>query len=215
MLKCDTIHSEVIFNNQLLKRARKEASMKGLLINTAGILSFINLAWFALKIWRHKAATTSTASWLMWVVLDLVILGSTIATHQPCALALSYTLGASAVLLVHFKLGRWIWTRVETVSAIGAAISAVLWQTLSAEWGVIAGIIAMNVAGVPLIIGLWKQPDRQAFWVFATTAIACLMTLLGTWPWTIGGSLLPGAGMIYNAAIAYMVLRDKRAPVRA
>jgi len=183
--------------------------MKELLINSAAVLSFLNLSWFAVKVWRGKAALTSTASWLMWVVIDLVILGSTIATHKPYALALSYTLGASAVLFVQLKLGKWIWTRVETVSAIGSAISLLLWQILSPECGVIAGIMALNISGFPLLMILWKNPDRQAFWMFTTTAIACLMTLIGTWPWTIGGSLLSVSGILYNATLAGLVLRKK------
>jgi hypothetical protein len=183
--------------------------MKELLISAAGILSFVNLVWYALKVWRKYASPTNTASWLMWVILDAVILGSSITTGQPYALALSYTLGAAAVLLVHFKLGTWTWTRVETVSAIGTVIATVLWQKLSPEYGVISGVTAMTLAGIPLMCGLWKQPDSQSFWVFTITAIACFLTLLGTWPWTIGGSLLPAAGIIYNVLVALLTIRDK------
>lgn len=183
--------------------------MKELIINVAGILSFLNLVWYALKVWRRKASPTNTASWLMWVILDSVILCSSITTGQPYALALSYTLGAAAVLFVHLKLGTWTWTRVETLSAIGAVIATVLWQMLSPEYGVIAGVTAMTLAGIPLMCGLWKQPDSRSFWMFCNTAIACFLTLLGTWPWTIGGSLLPVAGMIYNVLAAFLTIRDK------
>ena len=184
--------------------------MKEFLINAGGLLSFGAMVWFGVKVWRGKAEPTSMASWLMWVILDAVILGSTIATHKPCALALSYVAGASFVFIVHIKKGKWVWTYVETISAGGTAVSTILWFTLSPEAGVIAGIVAMTAAGMPMLLSFAKAPDRQAFWLFANVTIACAMTLIATWPWTIGGSLLSGGGLLYNGLVAYLATRDQR-----
>ena len=117
------------------------------------------------------------------------------------------------MFIVHIWKGKWVWTSLETWSAIGAAISMGLWLTLSPEAGVIAGVVAMTAAGMPLVLSFIKAPDRQAFWLFANVAIACGMTLIATWPWTIGGSLLSGGGILYNGYVAYLALKDKRQPV--
>jgi hypothetical protein len=183
--------------------------MNQYLINAAGILSFLNLAYFAWRVWTGRVPPASTASWLMWVILDSVILGASIATGQPYALALSYTLGAATVLAANLKRGRWVWTRVETFSAIGAAIATVVWQSLDAEWGVVAGVIAMTLAGYPLAKTIWTSPNPGYFWMLANTAIACILTLIGTLPWTIGGSLLSGAGLAFNGTLAALSLRKK------
>ncbi len=180
--------------------------MKHLLLYGAAVLSFINLTSYAHRIHRGKARATNTATWLMWVVLDIIVLASTIVTNEPFALALSYTLGASAVLLVHFTRGSWKWTWVETVCAIGTIISVILWQTLSANYAVIAGVAAMSISGGPLIRTLWNEPNSESFSVFALTTVACFITLLATWPWSIGGSLLAGAGMIYNGMLAWLTI---------
>ncbi|MFA6297413.1 MAG: hypothetical protein WC629_02520, partial [Candidatus Paceibacterota bacterium] len=84
------------------------------------------------------------------------------------------------------------------------------WQTLSPEYGVVAGVVALNISGFPLLRSLWKHPDRQAFWMFAITAFACFLTLLVTWPWTIGGSLLSVSGIVYNFTLALLVLRKEK-----
>lgn len=185
--------------------------MKELLINAGGMLSFASLIWYGIKVWLGKATPTSIASWVMWVILDVVILGSTLATGKPFALALSYVAGAAFVLVVHLKKGTWTWTYVETISAVGATVSTILWQTLSPEAGVIAGVVAMTAAGMPMLLFFYRHPDRQAFWVFMNVTIACTMTLIATWPWTIGGSLLCGGGLLYNGFMAYLAFQDKKA----
>lgn len=177
------------------------------LIYGAGALSFVNLAWYAIKIWFRMTPANSIASWMMWVALDAVILGSTIATHQPYALSLSYVAGALLVLIAHFKCGTWVWTNVETYSLIGAVIATILWQTVSANVGVLSGLTAMTLAGIPLMQYMWVHPDRKSFWMFTNTCIACVLTLIPTWPWTIGGSALSLGGLAFNGTMAWMTTR--------
>ena len=181
--------------------------INGLLIYGGGSLSLLNLLYFAWGIWSGAIAPTNTASWLMWTLLDLTALGTAIASRNPFALALSYTVGAGAVLLVHLRLGTWTWTWVESFSALGVVVSIILWQKLSADYGIIACVSAMTIAGTPLLVTLWSYPDPRVFWVFANTAIACAMTLAGSRPWTVGGVMLPGCGLIWNGAVALIALR--------
>lgn len=187
--------------------------MKENLIMIAGLISFLNLAFYAYQVWTRKAGANSIASWLMWLTLDVVILGSSIATKQPYALALSYVAGATLVLIAQCKRGTWVWTNVETFSGIGAVIATVLWQTMSPESGVKAGVIAMSLAGIPMMKFMWNNPDRTAFPMFAITTVACIMTMFGTLPWTVGGSLLATGGALFNGYMAIIVLRNERIAV--
>lgn len=180
------------------------------LILIAGLLSFLNLTWYAIKVWTKKAGANSIASWLMWVCLDSVILGCTLATGKPYALALSYVAGASFVLIAQFKRGTWTWTGVETFSAIGATIATILWQTIDPAYGVGAGVIAMTLAGIPLMRFMWNNPDPTSFWMFANTVIACILTLVALDTWSIGGALLPAGGLLFNGYMAIIVLRKKK-----
>ncbi|MDO8600138.1 MAG: hypothetical protein Q7R73_00775 [bacterium] len=181
--------------------------MNGFLIYSGGIVSLLNMLYFAWRVGSGAVAPTNTASWLMWFLLDITALAIAIAERKPYALALSYAIGALSILLVHLFLGTWAWTSVEIFSAIGVVVSVALWQKLSGDWGIIACVSAMTIAGIPLTVMMWASPAPQTFWLFANTAIACGLTLLGTRPWTIGNSFLAWGGLVYNGAMALIVLR--------
>lgn len=143
----------------------------------------------------------------MWATLDVTIFATTIAAKRSYTLAFSYAVGAGAVFLAHLKMGAWEWTWIETLSAIGVALSVIIWQKFSADYGTIAGVSAMNIAGIPIMVMLWVHPDPQTFWLFMNTTIACGLTLAGIRPWTMRGSFLAWSGLIYNGAMVLIVLR--------
>ena len=183
------------------------AKVNGLLIYGGGTLSFLNLLYFAWGIWSGTVAPTNTSSWLMWTLLDIAVLRMMIASGKPFTLPLSYTLGSAVVLLVHVQLGPWAWTWVESFSAFGVVVSVILWRKLSADYGIIACVSAMTIAGIPLTFTLWASPDPRAFWMFANTAIACAMTLVGSRPRTVGAAALSISGLVYGVTVALITLR--------
>ena len=178
------------------------------LLKIAALISLLNLSFFAIQIFRKKIDATNTATWLMWVIIDAVVLGSTLATGKPYLLILSYTVGATLVLIAHLIHGRWKWTRDETRSAIGASIATIIWQTINPDYGVIAGVIAMTIAGMPLLFDLNKGMITLAP-MFGYTTLACVLTLIATWPFTIGGSFLALGGMLYNGYMCLLCLTDE------
>lgn len=186
-----------------------------LLTFTAGLLSFINLSVCAYGMHTGKVPTNNTSTWIMWVVLDILILICTIAADQSPWLAWSYVLGASFILFMHFKKGKWKWTWVEGLSITVTVAATIWWQLTSAEEGVVATVIAMNTAGIPAAYDMWRKPARPAFWLFANTAIACLLMQLGTeTPWTFANSALAVGGFVFNTTVALFTLR-KTAEQRA
>lgn len=175
--------------------------------NGAAALSFLTLAVFAACTWLRVIAPTNVATWVMWTLLHSAILWGIVATGESYVLSASYVAGSVLVLAAHVSRAPWKWTRVETAAGIGTAVSMILRQTLSPEWAVVAGVAALWFAGVPLYVGLWHAPERKLAWLFVASAVSCLLVLIGTWPWTVGGSLLPGSGLAYNLLGLYVVLR--------
>jgi len=182
--------------------------LKDYITYAGGAISLLNLLWFAKLIWQRKTSPQSSASWLMWVILDAVLLGSTIAAKQPMWLPLSYTLGAAAVTVTLFARGVWLWSWKETVCGVGALIAAYLWLNTGALAGIIAGLVAMTFAGMPIMIDMIKTPVRSTLPVWGWTVVACICTIIGS-DWTWEGTLVAAGGLSYNGIMSVLVLRGK------
>jgi hypothetical protein len=142
----------------------------------------------------------------MWTTIDTILLAATVAAGQPYALPLAYTAGATLDTIALLKRGRWIWGWVETVSAIGATVAMVMWKCYDAEKSIIAAVLAMNIAGIQLLIDMVRKPVPGTLPVWALTCVASVLTLLGS-DGSLSGTLLAWSGLNYNAILSALCLR--------
>jgi hypothetical protein len=169
---------------------------------------FGGLILFARNIWTRKVPASTPASWLMWTIMDALLLVTTLANHKPGWLPGAWTLGAGSVTAALIVRGKWLWSYKETISAIGAAIATYIWLSYGAMLGLIAGIVAMNTAGIPNFIDLWKNPIRGTWPVWGFTVLACFCTLLGS-DWSLNGTILALTSAFFNGLILCVVLFKK------
>jgi hypothetical protein len=184
------------------------------LTNLGGGIAFGTLLWFAYGVLTRKIPATTPASWLMWAVLDSLLFITTLANHKPGWLPGAWVIGSASVTFALFVRGKWSWSYKETICASCAAIATGVWLHYGAFTGLIAGIFAMNIAGVPNFIDMCRKPVRESWPVWFFTAVACLFTLLGS-DWSFEGSTLAATGMIVNGALAVIVLSKDERPVHA
>ena len=173
-----------------------------------GLIAFSVLIRFAYHVWKRKVPASTPASWLMWTILDALLLVTTLTSHKPGWLPGAWTLGALSVTVALIVRGRWSWSYKETICAIRATIATFIWLSYGAMLGLVAGIIAMNTAGIPNFIDLWKNPIRGTWPVWGFTVVACFCTLLGS-DWSFGGIILASTSMIFNGLILCTVLFRK------
>lgn len=173
-----------------------------------GLIAFLTLVWYARNIWFKKVPAQTPASFLMWTMLDMVLLATTLANHKPGWLPGAWTAGATLVTIALFVRGKWAWSWKETLSAICATVAMSVWYKSNNEIGLYAAIIAMNSAGVPNLIDMWKNPIRESWPVWFLTVVACLFTIAGS-DWTFNGMILPICSTIYNGTVTLIVLFKK------
>lgn len=174
-----------------------------------GIISFCNLLWFTRQIMRIKEGPLpSPASWLMWTLIDGVILTTTWLSDKPIWLPLSYTLGAIAVTAALLARGKWRWSYRETICAIGATAATAVWLLWGSDMGVLAGVAALTIAGTPLLLDMIREPLPETWPVYALTVTACMCTLLAS-DWTLTGTALAWGGIAFNGLLTMIVLRGK------
>lgn len=176
-----------------------------------GVPSTLFLFRYTVQLLCHKAPPTGLASFMMWTVLDTLLLVNTIRNGQPLWMPLGWVLGAGSVTVALCIRGTWHWTRRETLSLIGAVLAATVSMLTSGRWGLVASLTAMMAAGTPILIDNLKVPVRATFMVWFTTVIACILSLLGS-DWSFDGTILPWASLVYNGAMSIIVLRK---PARA
>ncbi len=174
-----------------------------------GVLATSILLRYAHAILSRKAQPVSSASWAMWTILDVLLLITTWRAGKPVWLPLGWTIGATLVTISLLLRGEWVWSRKETLSLICATVATIAWQTQGAEFGVIAGTVALTCTGIPLLIDMARAPVRSSFSVWFTTCIACILTLLGS-DGSFTGTFLSWGSLLYNATLSLLVLRTPR-----
>lgn len=181
--------------------------MKETLSLFGGIVSAANMVWFAWKVWSLTIPPQSSATWVMWFAIDVLLFVTTLLAGKPIWLPLSYMIGAGTVAIAMFARGKWVWSYRETLCAVATVMAAYYWQTHGAAAGVFAGVIALTAAGIPVFLDMLRNPVRATFPLWALTAVGCIFTLLGS-DWTVTGTVLAWGGLTFNGFLALYVLRD-------
>ncbi len=179
-----------------------------------GVPSTFFLLRYAVQLLRREAPPTGLASFLMWTILDSLLLVNTVRNGQPVWLPLGWVLGAGSVTIALRIRGKWAWTGRETLALVGATIATIVSMLASGRWGLVASTTAMLTASIPVTSDNLKSPVRATFMIWFTTVIACAISLLGS-DWSFDGTFLQWSSLIYNGAMSIIVLRRPKAAITA
>ncbi|MBX4197862.1 hypothetical protein KW782_00840 [Candidatus Parcubacteria bacterium] len=181
----------------------------------AGLTPSIVLIPFGIKLLKSNTPM-NVATWLMWGVLSFVITLSMFAAgNKDIWLSAGFTLGSVFISIILLSKGKWSWGYVETICAVGAAVAMLLRYYSAPKGAVIACIIAMWLASIPLLCDLWKQPDPTTWWVWAIITIAAVVTLITAKAWTIQDRAFPVSSIIFNTLLVVLNLRAVEKPIPA
>ncbi len=143
---------------------------------------------------------------MIWIALDFILLATTYLAHKDIVLPLSYVIGSLPMTVANGVRGKWAWTWKETLSITVTIVATFVWLTNGAEWGVYAGVVALCAGGFPVFHDMIGKPDRESFPIWATTAFACICSLIGS-DGTYTGMVLATGSLIFNGSLSVIVLR--------
>jgi|GEM_PF-2519659 len=170
----------------------------------SSLLLFFADAYLAWMLFTKKVPMQNPATWFFWVLLDLLVLGSSLLNNQPVWLQLSCTGGATMVLVaLILRRERWQLTWREGLSGTAAAIAAYFWMTLGNEAGVIAGVGACLIAGLPLLWDMWCKPQKDIWKFWALFVLASIGALLGSQE-IFAHWIFPAFGVVYNSIVMFI-----------
>ncbi len=179
-----------------------------------GIPAFVMLVKYAIEVWVRKAPATGFASFTMWTALDILLVVNTVRSGEPIWLPLGFTVGALLVTVAQWRHGTWKWTGRETLAAICAAIAITISLLNRGPVALLASVLAMTSAGLPITMDNLRSPVRETFGLWFSTVLGCTMTYYGS-DQTENSWILPLLSGVYNGFMAILVLRRPSIPKRA
>lgn len=198
-------------NDSQIKRKRCFVEQTNVYTVVGGVISFLAIMNYARQVWAKAVPAESSASWFMWLVLDVLLFVGAIVAKKSIWLPLSYVLGASVVFLTLLMRGSWEWGWKENVCAVSGATAMVIGY-FSPGIAILMMVVTMSVTGMPLLLNMAKHPVPGSFPLWATVVVACVLTLLGS-DWSFEGTTLAWGGIAYNGTVAVLSILPQKKSV--
>jgi len=149
----------------------------------------------------------SFATWMLWLVLDIIVLCGIIAQDGNSLLFFVFTLGTIVVTAVLVFKRQFSWGRFETFVTALVAICITVFLMGGPYIATIATTAALNIAGIPQLIATYKDPktaSAKAYFLFMTSS---LLSVMGTEAWTVQDKLPQMSSAIYCLIVFLLALR--------
>lgn len=151
----------------------------------------------------------SFATWIIWSILDWIAAGSAYMQGGAFILPLTYALAGSTVtvLLVRGKQFSWSW--IETMTSVLVVASMVGWYVGGNKTAIVMSATALSIGTIPQMVQFYRQPDRQAGWIYAGFLLANTLSFLSGKSWTIEERFYSGSCVFATLICVYLALRKK------
>lgn len=157
-----------------------------------GVLALLLFIPMIAGILKTCAQSQSFATWLLWGALDTMLTISIIQQRGNFLLPLGFAIGDVLVVIVLVAKRRFTWGRFETAILILVIGCVAAWKLGGPRIATIAATIGICVAGVPGLVALWKQPQRNVGSVWAGYVLANGLSFFGGTAMTVQERFAPG-----------------------
>lgn len=117
----------------------------------------------------YRKETSNFATWFLWTILDIIVLVGLHRSGSDTTLVWAFTIGTGITTLCLLAKKQIAWTKTETYTVILTSLCIVISFVATPFIGVIAGSIAVFVAGLPYFDFLVRNKIK----VYALTANLC------------------------------------------
>lgn len=150
-----------------------------------GIIAAIATAPYIIAILRKKARPTRV-SWLIWSIIDTLVVAGMVSKHTMNWQMGVATLGAYTIFLLAVKYGEGNWKTIDKVCLVGALIGLVLWKMFdNATFGIIIGLVMLFLGAIPTFVSAWHDPSKEDRVAWLLFWLSCIATMLSISKWTI------------------------------
>jgi len=171
-----------------------------LLAAIGGVVALVSHAFWIWGIVSNRMHL-NLATWLLWALIDITILLSSIAAGASAPfLAVGFAGGAVAVALTLLFKGTWQWGRLESVCAILAIVCLILWFV----GGPLIALVSLTlgkyiIAGIPTLRSAYKNPEWIQAYVWWLGSFGAATNIFAAGSWTLEQSFFPTVALLFTA----------------
>ena len=174
-----------------------------------GLLALLLFIPMIVGILKTGALGQSCASWLLWGALDAVLAASLFERQGNYQLPLGFTIGDIALVVLLLAKGKFQWGRFETGILALVIGCVVAWKLGGSKIAAIASTLGVCVAGIPGLIAMWREPQRNVGTVWAGYVVANGLSFFGGTSMTVEERLAPAMFAAYSLAMCAASRRRK------
>lgn len=177
---------------------------------TGAVLGFVVASGFAWQIHFYKLKV-NLATWTMILILDIIGLGLLLAANnnEPF-IQIGWCIAATFIFLAAFlNRGDWKWGLVENWSLAACAIAVLIWVLTGSVWSLLGYVVAVCISVIPQVMQYLREERClrvKVTWVWALSAVAILITMLGSPPTPKHMIVLVGL-LLLNLGVTWLTLR--------
>lgn len=176
--------------------------LAGLLFGFAFVPYIIGICW--------KGKQPKKASWLLWFILDAIILYGMYYGEGANGQIVVATIGSGFVTCLAFWFGKPGWTPLEKWCLGGSVLGILLWKIFdSPETGIIISLILIFIASLPTYFSGLEDPEREsklAWLLFGTSGIVAVYAIKApVSDWTIMNAAQPVGFFLCNSIMMVII----------
>jgi hypothetical protein len=162
-------------------------------------------------IWTGKLKQ-SFATWILWVILDCIALGSIIAQKGENTFVLTcYVFGGTLVWLSLLYKRQFKWGVKEWLTLGLVVLCMAIWKVSGAWWATIASTFAVCVSGIPQFIESNSDPkqDKVTGYIYIGCTLVNILYFLAGKNMSVEDKFYPSMMVPLCLAIAIAALRRR------
>jgi hypothetical protein len=163
------------------------------------------------RIIKDGGAGQSFATWMLWAALDTILTISLFLQRGNFLLPLGFAIGGIALTILLLVKGRFAWGRMDTVFLMLVVGCLAGWKLGGAMTATVAATLGICLAGVPGLVELWRNPQRQVGKIWGWYVLANGLSFLGGTAMTVEERFAPAVFAAFSALMVVAGFRNKPA----
>ena len=151
-----------------------------------------------------KKTVPAKASWLIWAILDTILLYGMFLRHAVNAQIVGTVLVIWIVVLLAFKYGKSGWTNLDKfcVSATGVGILLIL---INPTWSIFLLAVTSFIGAFPTFRSAWHDPSKEDKLTWTLYWISCVLTVIVVPVWSVSAGAQPVTFFIQETIMMYLL----------